>query len=239
MLGAVRRNTRTARAGRDHCFGTGANGTVSTLSSAPSDEGAPPPRPAGRRASVLDKQGKSGMRRGLMDSVERLRQAARNEVPAVLDALRRQAGDLAKVIPGGGGERRATSCHLDAHMRNRAFLLSTRDDGIRGSCCLGAPGLLREPSPRLARTNPPGECLLTPRKPREGAPFARLPPLPGTRSPRAPLPRGSTSVAAATVPAPTRVDAGCFPQCFPRIQRTKRERLGAGRRRRAQRSGRA
>lgn len=37
------------------------------------------------------------MRRVLMDSVERLRKAARNEVPAVLEVLRRHTVDLAQV----------------------------------------------------------------------------------------------------------------------------------------------
>lgn len=38
------------------------------------------------------------MRRGLMESVERLRKAARDEVPMVLELLRRQASDLAQVL---------------------------------------------------------------------------------------------------------------------------------------------
>lgn len=37
------------------------------------------------------------MRRGLVDSVERLRKAPRNEIPSILEVLRRQAADLAQV----------------------------------------------------------------------------------------------------------------------------------------------
>lgn len=33
-----------------------------------------------------------------MDSIERLRKAAKNDIPAVLELLRRQASDLAQVV---------------------------------------------------------------------------------------------------------------------------------------------
>eukprot|EP00903_Cladosiphon_okamuranus_P015016 g13894.t1 len=46
---------------------------------------------------VLDKQGKAGMRRGLADSVERLRKAPKIDIPPILDVMRRQAADLAQV----------------------------------------------------------------------------------------------------------------------------------------------
>lgn len=48
--------------------------------------------------SVLDKAGKAGMRRALADLVDRLRKATRNDVPYVLQLLRRQASDLAQVF---------------------------------------------------------------------------------------------------------------------------------------------
>ncbi|CAB1112029.1 unnamed protein product [Ectocarpus sp. CCAP 1310/34] len=47
---------------------------------------------------VLDKQGKAGMRRGLADSVERLRKAPKSGIPSILDAMRRQAADLSQVV---------------------------------------------------------------------------------------------------------------------------------------------
>ncbi|CBJ30237.1 conserved unknown protein [Ectocarpus siliculosus] len=47
---------------------------------------------------VLDKQGKAGMRRGLADSVERLRKAPKSDIPSILDAMRRQAADLSQVV---------------------------------------------------------------------------------------------------------------------------------------------
>ncbi|CAM9941480.1 unnamed protein product, partial [Discosporangium mesarthrocarpum] len=47
--------------------------------------------------SVLEKQGKSGMRKGLADTVERLRKAAKNDIPPILDTLRVQAADLSEV----------------------------------------------------------------------------------------------------------------------------------------------
>lgn len=37
------------------------------------------------------------MRRGLADSVERLRKASKSDIPAILDVMRRQAADLAQV----------------------------------------------------------------------------------------------------------------------------------------------
>lgn len=37
------------------------------------------------------------MRRGLVDSVERLRKAPKHEMPSILEVLRRQAADLAQV----------------------------------------------------------------------------------------------------------------------------------------------
>lgn len=37
------------------------------------------------------------MRRGLADTVERLRKAPKNDIPSILDVLRRQAADLAQV----------------------------------------------------------------------------------------------------------------------------------------------
>ncbi|CAM9313803.1 unnamed protein product, partial [Hapterophycus canaliculatus] len=46
---------------------------------------------------VLDKQGKTGMRRGLADSVERLRRAPKNDIPSILNNMRRQAADLAQI----------------------------------------------------------------------------------------------------------------------------------------------
>ncbi|CAM9316736.1 unnamed protein product, partial [Laminaria digitata] len=46
---------------------------------------------------VLDKQGKTMLRRAMVDSVERLRKAPKSEIPAILDVLRRQAADLAQV----------------------------------------------------------------------------------------------------------------------------------------------
>ncbi|CAM9626920.1 unnamed protein product, partial [Pylaiella littoralis] len=46
---------------------------------------------------VLDKQGKAGMRRGLADSVERLRKAPKSDIPVILDVMRRQAADLAQI----------------------------------------------------------------------------------------------------------------------------------------------
>lgn len=49
---------------------------------------------------VLDKQGKAGIRRGLADSVERLRKAPKNDIPPILDVMRRQAADLAQVGVG-------------------------------------------------------------------------------------------------------------------------------------------
>ncbi|CAM9524177.1 unnamed protein product, partial [Sphacelaria rigidula] len=47
--------------------------------------------------SALDKQGKAGMRRAIMDSVERLRKAAKNDIPSALELLQRQASDLSQV----------------------------------------------------------------------------------------------------------------------------------------------
>eukprot|EP00904_Undaria_pinnatifida_P004042 jgi/Undpi1/13639/HiC_scaffold_9.g03293.m1 len=46
---------------------------------------------------VLDKQGKTMLRRGLVDSVERLRKSPKSEIPSILAVLRRQAADLAQV----------------------------------------------------------------------------------------------------------------------------------------------
>ncbi|CAM9618005.1 unnamed protein product [Scytosiphon promiscuus] len=46
---------------------------------------------------VLDKQGKAGMRRSLADSVERLRRAPKNDIPSILNNMRRQAADLAQI----------------------------------------------------------------------------------------------------------------------------------------------
>lgn len=37
------------------------------------------------------------LRRGLVDSVERLRKAPKSEIPSILAVLRRQAADLAQV----------------------------------------------------------------------------------------------------------------------------------------------
>ena len=50
--------------------------------------------------SVLDKQGKTMLRRGLLDSVERLRKTPKSEIPSILNVLRRQAADLAQVRSG-------------------------------------------------------------------------------------------------------------------------------------------
>lgn len=52
---------------------------------------------ASQIARALDKQGKAGLRRGLIDSLERLRKASKNNIPPILDVVRRQAADLAQV----------------------------------------------------------------------------------------------------------------------------------------------
>lgn len=74
---------------------------------------------------VLDKQGKAGMRRGLVDSVERIRKAPKNDIPSILDVLRRQAADLGQVqLNYNGG--------LDArvHLHDATMLLCYFSMGV-------------------------------------------------------------------------------------------------------------
>lgn len=53
------------------------------------------------------------MRRGLVDSVERLRKAPKSDIPPILDAMRRQAADLAQVRAGKLKPASSNTCQLN------------------------------------------------------------------------------------------------------------------------------